>query len=100
MTPFFRNAYNYRNLFSLEQECRHVPTKFPARPIETYDMFVEILKAGADILAFFGSYEQINGFDIRAGSQKFLHQHFTQKSCTSSNKHAPTPIELGNVGFQ
>lgn len=92
--------FNYRNLVFFPKECRHVPTKYPARPIETYDMFVEILKAGADILAFFGSYEQINGFDIRAGSQKFLHQHFTQKSRAASYKHAPTPIELGNVGSQ
>ena len=41
----------------------------------THDVLDEFLDPCADILPFFRSYEQIDGLDVRAGSQELLDEH-------------------------
>ena len=61
-------------------------------------MLVEFLsKTIVDILSFFRSHKQVNGFDIWARSEQFLHQDFNQESSASSYENGAIPIELGNV---
>ena len=54
-----------------------------------------LLKSMENILTFFGSNEQVNGFDIWARSEQFLYQNFAQKSSAACYKNGAIPIELG-----
>lgn len=65
---------------------------------ETYNVLVEILNTCSDILSLLGSYEQVNGFQIRTGSQELLDQHFAQEARAARHKHATIPVEFCYVG--
>ena len=60
-------------------------------------MLTEVLQSCANILAFLGSYEQVNGLNVRTGSEQFLYQHFAEESRRSGDKNGPTAVKLDNV---